>query len=446
MSNIVPIPKLGDSANPKNYRPISLLSILSKIFERHIRCLLMEHVIKRNLISESQWGFLSGRSTTAALLSVTDCWHKHLEAGREVCAIFLDLQKAFDSVPHRSLLLALQQLDIHPTLLKWLCSYLTNRVQKVVVNGECSSDTHVLSGVPQGSVLGPLLFLLYVNSITNVVLSPGSEITLYADDILLSRAIKDSEDLVDLQEDMNALSQWSACKHLNFNPDKCKFMIVTRKRNQVHSPILLLNGHAITRVFHYKYLGVTLSSDLSWSKHVHDLCTRAKKMLGLLYRTFYLHSSSTNLLQLYVYLIRPCLEYACVVWNPHLQRDIEKLEKVQKFALRLCVKQWDMDYTSLLSICILPTLTTRRKYFILCTMYKIVNHLIDFPPNVFLPRATSLRSTPSCLYLQPFSHTNSYLFSFVPNTCSQWNKLPFELRSTDTLSSFKSSLREWLNI
>ena len=138
-----------------------------------------------------------------------------------------------------------------------------------------------------------------------MALSPGSTITLYADDILLSKPF-DAEDLVLLQEDINSLSQWSTYKNLVFNPDKCKFMIVTRKRNQTHSPALILNGH-------YTYLGVTLSSDLSWSKHIHELCTRAKKMLGLLYRTFYLYTSSTNLLQLYVYLIRPRLEYACVV-------------------------------------------------------------------------------------------------------------------------------------
>ena len=153
-SNIIPIPKLGDSSNPKNYRPISLLPILSKFLERHVQHLLMHHVLENNILSESQWGFLSGRSTTSAQLSVTDSWHKHLEAGLEVCTIFLDLQKAFDSIPHRCLLSLLQQMDVHPILLKWLCSYLTSRVQKVVVNGESSSNIHVSSGVPQSSVLG----------------------------------------------------------------------------------------------------------------------------------------------------------------------------------------------------------------------------------------------------------------------------------------------------
>ena len=364
----------------------------------------------------------------------------------EVCAIFLDLQKAFDSVPHRCLLSLLQQMDVHPILLKWLCSYLTSRVQKVVVNGESSSDIHASSGVPQGSVLGPLLFLLYVNGATNVVFSPGTKLVLYADDMLLFKPINNAEDFMLLQGDMNSLVQWSTSSFLTFNPQKCKFMIVTRKRNLVHSPSLFLNGQAITRVFHYTYLGVTLTSDLPWSKHIHGLCTKAKKMLGLLYRTFYLHTSTSSLLQLYTSLIRPCLEYACEVWNPHILKDVEKLENVQKFALRLCVKQWDLDYTSLLFICDLPTLAARQQYFSLCTMYKIVNNLMDFPSDVFIPRVTSRHSTSNRLYLQPFSRTNSYLFSFVPNTCSDWNKLPLCLKSTESLALFKSSLRDWLHI
>ena len=314
------------------------------------------------------------------------------------------------------------------------------------MNGESSSDIHASSGVPQGSVLGPLLFLLYVNGATNVVFSPGTKLVLYADDMLLFKPINNAEDFMLLQGDMNSLVQWSTSSFLTFNPEKCKFMIVTRKRNLVHSPSLFLNGQAITRVFHYTYLGVTLTSDLSWSKHIHGLCTKAKKMLGLLYRTFYLHTSTSSLLQLYTSLIRPCLEYACEVWNPHILKDVEKLENVQKFALRLCVKQWDLDYTSLLFICDLPTLAARRQYFSLCTMYKIVNNLMDFPSDVFIPRVTSRHSTSNRLYLQPFSRTNSYIFSFVPNTCSDWNKLPLCLKSTDSLVLFKSSLRDWLHI
>ena len=166
----------------------------------------------------------------------------------------------------------------------------------------------MISGVPQGSVLGPLLFLLHVNG---AVFSPRSRITLYADDILLIKHATTER----CKLFVTVVSQQIS----NLQPRKSKLMIVTGKRNTRHSPALFLNGQAFARVFHNTYLGVNLTSNLSWSKHVHEICTRAKKMLGLLYRTFYLHTLSKKLMQLYTSPIRPCLEYACEVWNPFLK-------------------------------------------------------------------------------------------------------------------------------
>ena len=200
------------------------------------------------------------------------------------------------------------------------------------------------------------------------------------------------------------------------------------------------------RVYQFNYLGVTITSDLTWSKHIHSLCTKARKMLGLLYRTFYTDSSSTSLLKLYATVIRPSLEYACQVWDPHLVKDVEKLEGVQKFALRICLKKWELDYSSLLLISNLPTLANRRKYFKLCTMFKIVNQLLHFQQNLFTLRATPYIHPSSHLYQVPFCRTNAYMHSFVPKTCLDWNLLPFCVRSSETLIYFKSSLRKWLNI
>ena len=149
-----------------------------------------------------------------------DDWHKHIEAAKEICAVFLDLQKASDSVPHRNLLLVLKQMGLHPTLLKWLCSYLTSWVQRVVVNGETSSEVHAISGVPQGSVLGPLLFVIYINNVTSLSFSPGTQITLYADDILLYKLIGNFDDYHFIQIDLHALSQWSDDTYLTFNPKR----------------------------------------------------------------------------------------------------------------------------------------------------------------------------------------------------------------------------------
>ena len=166
--------------------------------------------------------------------------------------------------------------------------------------------------------------------------------------------------------------------------------------------------------------------------------------VGLLYRQFYKNCDPTTLLSLYVCLIRPHMEYASQVWNPHLLKDINKIENVQKFALGLCVKQWSQDYESLLSICDLPTLATRRKYLGLCTMYKIINGHVFFPSQVFAPRVTPLRPAQQMLFCQPFARTNSFQHSFVPHACSLWNNMPLSLRSADSISTFKPHVIKWL--
>ena len=164
------IPKSSEMKNPSNYRPISLLSIISKMLEQHVSSLISEHLLEHNIISDEQWGFTSKKSTTTALLTLTYEWLRHLEAGMEVCVIFLDFKKAFDSVPHRDQLMVVKSTGLHPILLRWLCSYLSARSQWVVVGGVSSSDVHAVSGVPQGSVLGPSLFKIYINSITDLSL------------------------------------------------------------------------------------------------------------------------------------------------------------------------------------------------------------------------------------------------------------------------------------
>ena len=196
---VVPIPKSQHKSDPSNYRPISLLPILRKLLEKHIHAYLMDRINTSSPLSGEQWRFLKGKSRIGALLIAIHDWHQALEIGIDIYAVFLDLSKAFDKVPHIPLLSKLAGLNIPKPLLNWFYEYLCQRLQQVIVNGESSISSHVISGVPQDSVLGPLLFLIYINEITQIPLNNGTLLLLYADDILLYCRINNDSDYHFLQ-------------------------------------------------------------------------------------------------------------------------------------------------------------------------------------------------------------------------------------------------------
>ena len=177
----MPIPKGGDRSNPSNYRPISLLSVVSKMLERHVHHLLIQHLASDHPLANFQWGYESGgKNTVCAQLATTYDWFQELESGKVVCSVFFDKRKAFDTVPHRELIEKLSQLDVSPFVLRWIRNYLTDRHQKVVLGGDDSNTIPVISSAPQGSVLGPLLFLIYIDDVIRIPLSVGSKLVLYA--------------------------------------------------------------------------------------------------------------------------------------------------------------------------------------------------------------------------------------------------------------------------
>ena len=363
----LPIPKSGDASCPSNYRPISILPILSKLLERHIYQIIDSHISTSAPISDDQWGFSFGKSTSLALLSNTHDWYQSLDHGNEVCTVFLDLCKAFDSVPHEPLLSKLHGMNLNPYILKWLFCYLLNRRQSVVVNGEQSPSLPVISGVPQGSVIGPLLFLIYINDITTSV--SHSKLSLYADDIALYRTIHSVIDYLLLQADVNSVANWVGINHLNFNIPKCCYICFSWKRYlSIPPPVLSIGGVDLRRVDNTKYLGLSLSSDLSWSDHITNLCRKTKRLIGMLYRQFYAHADTPTLLKLYVAFIRPHLEYACTIWSPSTKKDIVALENVQKFALKVSLKQWTLSYEDMLDRANIPSLSSRRQNLSLCQL------------------------------------------------------------------------------
>ena len=339
----IPCGKLPDQWNfqwlfPFQHLPTGLNQVITGLYHCYAYLenfimykVILEHLVVYNFeLSTRQWGFRSNHSTVSALLSVTHDWHATLERGQEVCAIFFDYQKAFDSVPHRPLL---EYLQLNSVILRWLTDYLTERRQFVVVIGAKSTLSPVLSGMPQGSILGPLLFLIYIDDLSHITFSGSPRLHMFADDVLLYQVIDSPEDFVSVQESINCVYNWSWQNAVTLNGNKCKYMVISRKKVSFKpSSPLYLGGQLLECVSSYKYLGVHISSDLSWSQHTQHVCMKAVKMIGLLYRNYYQHLPDTMLFQLYMSLVRPHLEYAAAIWSPS-QSDKLLLEKVQKFAL-----------------------------------------------------------------------------------------------------------------
>ena len=470
MSNVIPIYKSGGKTEANNYRPISLLCIVSKVLEKHIHTKMLAFLDSTRFLSDNQWGFRPAHSTASALASATHDWFTTLDSGSSVGAVFFDLKKAFDSVPHSLLLDKISATGLHPVLVQWIGAYLTSRSQRTVVGGSASSWASVLSGVPQGSILGPLLFIIYVNGIFELTLN--SKLMLYADDMLLYRVVDNPEDLGALQQDIDTISDWVSTHHLTLNISKTKYMIISRSHSiasvlrcngtpleqvseltvngdlmegQITS--LLLNSESLEEVAQFKYLGVTITDDLSWSKQVSSVVSKARRILGMIYRKFYRFCGTSTLLRLYKAYVKPHLNYCSFVWDPPLVKDQEALESVQKFALRLCCKNWSATYLQLLDSTGLTTLSAERKIAKLCFLYKIVNNLTSFPANIIRFRSSvpfHIRSCHAFLLSVPHARTGYCYYSFVHSSCKLWNTLPLYVLQSHTITSFKYKLKNIL--
>jgi len=382
-------------------------------------------------------------STTDALNTALNEWYGHLEDRKSIALALFDLSKAFDRVPHRPLIHKLRAVGVNGPLLSWFRSYLSNRTQLVAVHGVDSNSAPVLSGVPQGSVLGPLLFLIYINDLCLTSFSTLSSLILFADDTSLSKPIKDSADLIAFQSDINAIQEWFKLNHLTANSSKTKIMIISTKKDPFPDCSFTFNNQLIERVSSAKFLGILLTDKLSWNLHVDLMCKKARKTIGFIHRSF--HSAPINTRRtLYLALVRPILEYGCTSWHPLNITLTNRLESTQRFACRVILQRWKLSHDELLHESNLPPLTKRRDVASLCHLYKILHGLCS-SPNPFRPHSRpSLRHLNSCAVEVPFCRLTLSQRSFYPYVASLWNYLPETIVKSSSLQSFKLAVQTHL--
>lgn len=441
LAHVTPIYKNKGAQNlAVNYRPVSLTSIICKLMESILREHIMNHLVDLKLLSQKQYGFINKRSTVTQLLSYLDKCCESIANGKVVDCIYFDFAKAFDTVPHRRLCKKLAGYGIKGQLLKWITSFLNGRKQLVKVNEAKSTTDAVVSGIPQGSVLGPLLFVLYINDLPDKVIS---SILLFADDTKIFKEVDSITDSLIIQKDIEELEKWSTDWLLQFHPDKCHVLTIGKFANIKHAHPYTLSEDQLEHVFTEKDLGILIDAELTFEEHISKQVNKANSILGTIKRSFE-NLTPQIFLTLYGAFVRPHLEYAQSVWSPKLRKHVNLIEGVQRRATKLISLYRNLPYEERLRRLDLPTLEYRRMF---CDMVQVYKHLHVYDkatiPKKFIHRSRPNRHHKDEL-LPNFAsdgfrgpQTKSFYYRCVPT----WNKLPGDVVAAESIKVFKEKLK-----
>ena len=433
---VSPIFKKGDKHCAANYRPVSLTAVCCKLCEHIIAKSIMNHLEDNDLLSDNQHGFRKKRSCESQLLMFVDELAREMCDGNQLDVAVMDFSKAFDVVPHQRLLRKLNYYGIRGTSLKWIEDFLSGRSQQVVVDGMFSETAPVTSGVPQGSVLGPILFLTFINDMPECV---TSRCRLFADDSIVYRVTNNTHDCAKLQDDLASLEEWERKWGMEFNPSKCNILHVSRKKKP-HLNLYNLKGTVLEAVDTATYLGVIVAKDLAWNHHVHKTVSKGTRALGFIKRNIRTSYQAVKELA-YNTLVRPTLEYASTVWSPHQKELIKSLEMVQRRAARYVLRAYDRkdSVTDMLKTLKWETLEERRLKARAVMGYRIIHELVKIPSKQFIPTTVNTRGHTG-RFQQISARTNYYKHTFFPSFIPIWNALPPTVASAPSLEIFKKRL------
>lgn len=412
-ARVVPIHKKGDKCMVANYRPVYITCTSCKFLEHIVVGEILEFLTANNILSQHQHGFRRGMSTVTQLVTTVHEFAAILDRSGQVDVLLLDFCKAFDKVSHEKLLCKLSIIGLPQYLINWITAYLRNRSQFVDINGCFSPTLAVLSGVPQGSVLGPLLFLIFINDLTEI-LPESVSIRLFADDCIIFKEVNSAIDHEILQESLLKIDEWCRDSKMQLNASKSILLRISRKQ-QPSVFEYSLNQSVIPQVTQYRYLGVTLTNDLTWTAHIADITSSAFRKLCVLRRKIKDTPSNIKLLA-YTTIIRPKLEYACVLWDPHTKKDIHQLESIQRKAVRFIYRKYGRHeaISELMRNRNITPLERRRKIARLSFLHSILSKRVNITRPSFLAQLTSRRTrhTPTHALKPIFARTVAFSNSF----------------------------------
>jgi hypothetical protein len=438
-ANVSPIFKQGNKIKAENYRPISLTSLIGKLLETIIRNKIVEFLDEHNLLRDSQHGFRIKRSCLTNLLDFYDTLIKQYEEDKAVDVIFLDLQKAFDKVPHERLLVKLYALGIRGNAHKWIKNWLTGRIQRVNIKGIKSDWKPVTSGVPQGSVLGPILFLCYINDIDEGI---DGYITKFADDTKLMNPASTTKDTSILQKDLNKISNWAEKWQMKFNANKCKVMHIGCKNILNDYTMDAVNLKSVERE---SDLGVIIDKSLKVSHQCTAVVKKANKILGLISRSFEVKNKN-NIITLYKSLVRPHLEYCSQVWSPHLRKDVVKIEKVQRRATKLIPSLRNLPYEDRLKKLNLTTLEQRRIRMDMMEIYKILHSIDKLDYHKYISISNNITRGNGIKLRKKTVNSDISKYWYFNRIVNTWNALPEDVVSSPSISIFKCKLDKHMQV
>ena len=447
-ANVVPVHKKGDKQILKNYRPISLLPIAGKIFERLLYDKMFEFFIANNLISKNQSGFRPGDSCINQLLSITHEIYQSFDDNLEVRAVFLDISKAFDKVWHKGLIFKLKENGISDKILNIITDFLSFRKQRVVLNGQASPWVSIEAGVPQGSILGPLLFLIYINDLSDDL---STTVKLFADDTSLFSIVQNvTTSASHLNNDLSKINNWAFQWKMSFNPDPSKQaqeVLFSRKIQKTCHPSIYFNNKSVKQVTSQKHLGLILDSKLNFQEHLQNILNKVNKTIGLL-RKLQNILPREPLLTIYKSFVRPHLDYGDVIYDQRYNNSFhQKLESIQyNAALAITGAIRGSSREKLYQELGLESLKQRRWFRKLCYFFKITKnqspkYLSDKMPTT----RTAYRTRNNIGNIPRFNvKHNFFKNSFFPSSVIEWNNLDKSIRSSENLALFKKSILQFI--